>query len=115
MTAENLTLQPLELWAGVECTVNRVGDAYLDQLKLSGHHLRVEDLGRVAALGVRVIRYPVLWERTANVPESRVLGAGAAVGRLPEDGAAGRALDCDSGEGRRIAASPGEATVLQFP
>src|SRR5436190_2617923 len=65
MTAENLTLPPLELWAGVECTVNRVGDAYLDQLKLSGHHLRVEDLGRVAALGVRVIRYPVLWERTA--------------------------------------------------
>ena len=27
----------LDLWAGVECTVNRVGDEYFDQLELSGH------------------------------------------------------------------------------
>ena len=28
---------PLELWGGVECTVNRVGDRYFDQLERSGH------------------------------------------------------------------------------
>jgi dTDP-4-dehydrorhamnose reductase len=54
-----------ELWAGVECTVNRVGDVYLDQLELSGHAARIEDLDLLAALGVTAVRYPVLWERTA--------------------------------------------------
>ena len=56
---------PLELWAGVECTVNRVGDRYFDQLELSGHATRPGDLDLFAELGVRALRYPVLWERTA--------------------------------------------------
>lgn len=55
---------PLEMWAGVECTVNRVGDTYRDQLELNGHAARREDLDAFAALGIRAIRYPVLWERT---------------------------------------------------
>ena len=54
-----------ELWAGVECTVNRVGERYHDQLERSGHARRVEDLELLAWLGVRTVRYPVLWERTA--------------------------------------------------
>ena len=65
MNAETSTPLPLELWAGVECTVNRVGDTYADQLERSGHAIRSKDLERLAALGVRTIRYPVLWERTA--------------------------------------------------
>jgi dTDP-4-dehydrorhamnose reductase len=61
------TSQPrrLELWAGIECTVNRVGDVYFDQLELSRHASRVEDLDLLAGLGVSAVRYPVLWERTA--------------------------------------------------
>lgn len=55
----------IELWGGVECTVNRVGDRYRDQIQLSGHHGRVSDLDRFADLGVAALRYPVLWERTA--------------------------------------------------
>ncbi|HEX8499393.1 MAG TPA: sugar nucleotide-binding protein [Pyrinomonadaceae bacterium] len=54
-----------ELWAGVECTVSRVGDNYYDQLERSGHARRPEDLDLLAWLGVRAARYPVLWERTA--------------------------------------------------
>jgi dTDP-4-dehydrorhamnose reductase len=54
-----------ELWAGIECTVNRVGDVYCDQLELSRHASRAEDLDLLAALGVSAVRYPVLWERTA--------------------------------------------------
>jgi len=50
-----------ELWAGVECTINRVGDEYFDQLRFSGHRDRLEDLDRFAALGIRTLRYPVLW------------------------------------------------------
>src|SRR4051812_26261986 len=56
---------PLELWAGVECTVNRVGDRFVDQTQLSGHQGRPEDLERFAGLGVTALRYPVLWERVA--------------------------------------------------
>ncbi len=56
---------PLEVWGGVECTVNRVGDQYFDQLVWNHHASHPEDLDRFAALGLRTLRYPVLWERTA--------------------------------------------------
>ncbi|MGN6109307.1 MAG: hypothetical protein ACTHU0_29640 [Kofleriaceae bacterium] len=56
---------PLELWAGVECTLNRVGDRFFDQVVRSGHHRRDDDIDRIASLGIRTVRYPVLWERTA--------------------------------------------------
>lgn len=56
---------PLEMWGGVECTVSRVGDEYVDQLELTGHAQRLDDIDRIASLGVRAVRYPVLWQRTA--------------------------------------------------
>ena len=55
----------LELWGGVEGTYNRVADRYIDQLVLSGHADRLEDLDLFAGLGTSAIRYPVLWERVA--------------------------------------------------
>lgn len=55
----------LALWAGVEATVNRVGNNYSDQIERSGHALRIGDLNRLASLGIESVRYPVLWERTA--------------------------------------------------
>ncbi|MBY0228433.1 MAG: dTDP-4-dehydrorhamnose reductase, partial [Gemmataceae bacterium] len=58
-------MKPLELWGGIECTVNRVGDRWLDQVERTGHHARGGDLERIAALGIRTLRYPLLWERTA--------------------------------------------------
>src|SRR5918993_957497 len=57
--------EPLELWGGVECTVNRVGDSYFDQLERTGHAARADDLDLFAGLGLRRMRYPVLWERVA--------------------------------------------------
>jgi dTDP-4-dehydrorhamnose reductase len=57
-------MQPLELWGGLECTVNRTHDRYHDQIVLSGHHDRPDDLDLFAGLGLGTIRYPVLWERT---------------------------------------------------
>ena len=56
---------PLELWGGVECTVNRVGDAYFSQLDRAGHATRATDLALFSTLGLRALRYPVLWETTA--------------------------------------------------
>jgi dTDP-4-dehydrorhamnose reductase len=62
----------LEMWGGVECTVNRVGDRYFDQLQRSGHPSRIEDLDRFCALGIRTLRVPVLWERLAPDSLDRV-------------------------------------------
>ena len=62
----------LELWGGHECTVNRVGDGYRDQTRLTGHHHRPDDLARFAELGIATLRYPVLWERVApDRPDAR--------------------------------------------
>ena len=55
----------LQLWGGLECTVNRVRDQYFSQMDRNGHAERLQDLERFASLGIRAIRYPVLWERTA--------------------------------------------------
>ena len=59
---------PLEIWGGHECTVHRVGAEWRDQTRLSGHHDRPDDLDLFARLGLRALRYPVLWERTELAP-----------------------------------------------
>jgi dTDP-4-dehydrorhamnose reductase len=64
-SSTNSQTRPLELWGGLECTVNRVRDEYFSQLERNGHHARLDDIARFAELGIRMIRYPVLWERTA--------------------------------------------------
>ncbi|HYI33483.1 MAG TPA: sugar nucleotide-binding protein [Glaciibacter sp.] len=56
----------VEMWAGLECTVNRTVHGYSDQSAFTGHDVRgLDDLAAFASLGVRRIRYPVLWENTA--------------------------------------------------
>ncbi|MBB3223054.1 family 1 glycosylhydrolase [Pseudoduganella umbonata] len=55
----------IELWGGLEGTVNRVRDQYFSQMDQNGHGQRISDLDRFAALGITAIRYPVLWELTA--------------------------------------------------
>jgi dTDP-4-dehydrorhamnose reductase len=58
-------MRSLELWAGPECTVNRVGEGWRDQLEETGFATRLDDIDRLADLGVRRVRFPLLWERTA--------------------------------------------------
>ncbi len=62
MTAP-VTRPPIEIWGGAECTVNRVGDRFFDQLLRTGHQDRTADLDDIFSLGVSRIRVPVLWER----------------------------------------------------
>ncbi len=57
--------QGVELWGGVECTVVRVGDSWRDQVRETGHEARSDDISRIAELGIRTVRYPLLWERIA--------------------------------------------------
>lgn len=63
--------QDMAIWGGVECTLNRVGDRWHDQIERSGHARRAGDLDLIAALGIRTLRYPVLWERVAPASRDR--------------------------------------------
>ena len=56
---------PAEVWGGVECSCNRVGEQFFDQLNRNGHRERLTDLDLFAALGIKKLRYPVLWEHVA--------------------------------------------------
>jgi dTDP-4-dehydrorhamnose reductase len=56
---------PLELWGGVECTLVRIGEEYRDQVVETGHSARLSDIDAMAGLGVKAVRYPILWETVA--------------------------------------------------
>ncbi|HEY0896017.1 MAG TPA: family 1 glycosylhydrolase, partial [Sphingobacteriaceae bacterium] len=60
MPVKNSTI---EIWGGIECTINRVNDQYLDQLEYAGHYTRESDIDQIASLGIKMLRYPVIWER----------------------------------------------------
>ena len=57
----------IELWGGIECTINRVNNRYFDQLDYAGHYHRKNDIRQIAELGIKKLRYPVLWEK--HMPE----------------------------------------------
>ena len=78
----------LELWAGVECTVNRVGNDYLDQLERSGHARRLSDFELFASLGVKALRHGIVWEKTAPnaLPSADWRWADASLARIHELG-----------------------------
>ena len=52
-----------EIWGGIECTINRVNNQFFDQLQYSGHYHREGDVDAIAALGIKKVRYPILWEK----------------------------------------------------
>ena len=53
----------MEVWGGIECTINRVYDTYFDQLSYAGHYERENDLQLFKDLGIKKLRYPILWEK----------------------------------------------------
>jgi len=61
--ATTLSIPPLQLWGGMEPTINRVGDRFFDQIERSGHLTRSGDLELFASLGLRKLRYALHWER----------------------------------------------------
>lgn len=57
-------MNAIEIWGGIECTLNRVQEKYLDQLKYTGHYTRGEcDIDLIASLQIKMLRYPLLWEK----------------------------------------------------
>lgn len=63
----------MEVWASPEATVARIdAGRSRDQLCETGHQSRESDIARIARLGVRATRYPVLWEKVApDHPDAR--------------------------------------------
>jgi dTDP-4-dehydrorhamnose reductase len=55
----------LELWGGAECTIVRLGDGWRDQTAETGHRDRPGDIDLVAGLGIKRVRFPILWESVA--------------------------------------------------
>lgn len=53
----------VEIWGGVECTVARIDNSFHDQLAKSGHESRLTDFDLFSDLGIKKIRYPLLWEK----------------------------------------------------
>jgi dTDP-4-dehydrorhamnose reductase len=51
-----------KLWGGVECSIVRVRNRWRNQSIDTGHSSRLSDINAVADLGIRTLRYPVLWE-----------------------------------------------------
>jgi dTDP-4-dehydrorhamnose reductase len=62
----------LELWGGIECTINRINDSYLDQLEYANHYTRENDISLIAGLGIKTLRYPILWERHQPTPQTEI-------------------------------------------
>jgi dTDP-4-dehydrorhamnose reductase len=54
------------LWGGPECTIVRIGDRWRDQCDETGHRQRISDIDLIAGLGIRTVRYPILWESLAG-------------------------------------------------
>jgi beta-glucosidase/6-phospho-beta-glucosidase/beta-galactosidase len=54
---------PMELWGGVEYTCNRVHERYFDQTEFSGYDRRLTEYEKFAGLGIRTLRFGLLWER----------------------------------------------------
>ncbi len=69
----------MEVWGGIECTINRVGDQYFNQLQYQGHYKRLDDLALIAELGITKLRYPILWEK--HQPENAITDWGV----IPEN------------------------------
>lgn len=56
----------IEIWGGAECSFVRVKNNVYDQLASNGHNNRIGDLDLFDELGIKTIRYPLLWEHYAG-------------------------------------------------
>lgn len=91
----------IELWGGAECTRARIGDTWRDQSDETGHSTRDDDIEQIADLGLRRLRFPLLWE-TASPRHPHEVDLGPhdeRVDRLRQHGIALIAGLCHHGSG----------------
>jgi dTDP-4-dehydrorhamnose reductase len=76
----------IAVWGGIECSYNRVGDRYFDQLERSGLYDFPDELDRLAALGITALRFPVLWERVCALGDRAWVWTDASLSRIRAHG-----------------------------
>ena len=117
-----------EIWGGIECSVVRIGNEWRDQVHETGHHVRNDDLDRIVGLGIRTVRYPVVWERVAphtpgvhdwqwhdeRLERLRALGAQPIVGLLHHGSGPGYTSLLDPDFPTKLAAYAG-AVAARYP
>jgi dTDP-4-dehydrorhamnose reductase len=69
----NYLLYNPEIWGGLECTINRIGNSFRDQLQYAGHYERKDDIDKIAQTGIKMIRYPILWEAHQTDNENEII------------------------------------------
>jgi dTDP-4-dehydrorhamnose reductase len=52
-----------EIWGGIECSINRINNQFQDQLEYAGYYQRNGDLRLFAEMGIKAMRFPILWEK----------------------------------------------------
>lgn len=59
----NIVTQKIENGSlgGIECSINRVGENYFDQLNYNGVYNNPEILAHILNQGIKTLRFPVLW------------------------------------------------------
>lgn len=57
------------LWGGIECSISRIRTRFQDQLELSGHYKRDSDIDHIAKLGIKALRFPLLYEKHQPVKD----------------------------------------------
>lgn len=117
--------RPLELWGGLECSHVTIEGKIRDQLQQTGHLTRDDDLDRIAGLGIRTLRYPLLWaqaegdgptlaDHARRLARLEALGITPIVGFLHHGSGPGGLLPTDPGFAPRLA-DFAEAVVRRFP
>lgn len=60
-----------EVWGGIECTINRVEDAFFDQLQFANFYQQPAT-DAIIDLGIKKLRFPVLWEKHQPVRDGLI-------------------------------------------
>ncbi len=53
--AQDHNYRELEIWGGIECTINRVQEEFFDQLEYSGHYIRPTDIDVLVSTNIQKI------------------------------------------------------------
>ncbi|SJZ98035.1 family 1 glycosylhydrolase [Sediminibacterium ginsengisoli] len=61
-----------EIWGGIECSINRVGDHYSDQFMDMGCYNGTDYINAIADTGICALRFPLLWEKHQPHKNSRI-------------------------------------------
>ena len=62
----------IPVWGGIECTINRVENTFYDQLEMNGFYDSDDHIKALISCNVKVVRFPVLWEKHERVLNSQI-------------------------------------------